>query len=220
MKNIPIPPPPPTPTAAIERRYGSDVLAKAESMAKRGYGVADIYAEIGISKNTHDAWRVKHPEYENFFAHLHKPLIDKFYEEMDDRRRRTRNINNKSTYTPAHAEEIYTLEDFSWSEAEMASKFNISKSTLQLWVDKYEDFREAMEWYVTKAEAYWMKLGGEYAFKPSKASQPRLYTFQMANRFGMIDSINLKHSADGDNPIIKPKVIINAVSPKESPAES
>lgn len=216
--NLPPVPAPPAPaklkaTIAYDKKFCNTV----KTLGATGLGLVDVLAELGITVSIHEQWLQQYTDYAMAWE-AHSALLKAFYAEIEKRRARAiGSSRGRNIYTHTMAQDVYDMVDFSLSDAELAAAFGVSKRTLQKWVDAHEDFRDAMEWYATQAEAHWMSLGGKYAFMPSKASQPRLYTFQMANRFGMVESLKIDHHASAEA-LTKPRVQINAVRPdKPSP---
>lgn len=182
-------------------------------MARQGYGVSDILDALGIAESANCNWKKKYPEFAQAWVD-HDKYVREFYEEIDRRRRKQLRYGNTCKYSTKFAEALYEMDDFSLSDAEIAASFNISKSTLSNWVRDYPEFRDAYELYLTKSEAYWNQLTGQYAFMPSKFSQPRLLTLLMANRFGITEKVEVTNNSNTPDPTVKPKVTINAVSAK------
>lgn len=187
-------------------------------MGNEGYPLTDILKALGISRSTHGRWLDKLPSYAAAIQ-AWEVNAKQFYSAVDERRRKFVGQGASRFYTPEYAAQIYELTDFEMCEAQLAAMFSVAKSTLQRWAKDYEEFAEALDWYCTQAEALFMKQGMDLARSPSRLSQPKLYTFQMANRFNMTEKIDVSHNNGKGEALVPPKVTINAVSAKPSKAD-
>lgn len=85
-------------------------------------------------------------------------------------------------YRPEYCERVVELGKVGCSKAELARNFDVDRSTLNVWADRYPEFATALNKSSEYAQAWWEEKGREKTFD-SEGFNATSFIFNMKNRF-------------------------------------
>lgn len=106
-------------------------------------------------------------------------------------------VGRPTKYDPAMCEKVVEEMKTGATREEMAGFLGIHVDTFYEWLDRYQDFSDAVSLGDQYAKLWWMKKGRESLEK--RVFREHLYATNMANRFGWRSRV--EHSGDEKNPV-------------------
>lgn len=101
---------------------------------------------------------------------------------------------NTLKYKKQFAKDLPAMFENGEAVEEVACALGVTKKTFYNWLDTYPEFAEAYELGKQKSQAWWLKLGREGS-NGSQEIQPTVWIFNMKNRLGWKDKVEVEQES-------------------------
>ena len=120
-----------------------------------------------------------------------EPASKQPYKKGLNRQRKSK--HGKAGYKKEYAQEAFELlseSDTAKNKAHLCAYFVVTRSTINAWIKRHSEFKEAVEKGLNISEAKWRDKLAKYAFKPAGAVNNGLIKMLSGNVYGIRDETN------------------------------